>query len=115
MTNNSVTESILEKGVISYQRKKESALNYLNRVINLFSDYQKKFDVRDISSAESKTNKNDNSDDLDYNRTLSLDYLNEIYQNLQNDTLKILMAGEFKAGKSTALNPKSPWIIHLIH
>lgn len=104
MTNNSVTESILEKGVISYQRKKESALNYLNRVINLFSDYQKKFDVRDISSAESKTNKNDNSDDLDYNRTLSLDYLNEIYQNLQNDTLKILMAGEFKAGKSTALN-----------
>lgn len=79
-----------------FREKKAQCVEYIGNVEKLVSEYEKDFPP--IAENKNGRNKNDN---VSHSRTA---VFHEIGEKLKNDRLKILVAGQFKQGKSTLIN-----------
>lgn len=88
-------DNVLDETLKRYKEKKQNCLNFITRAKDLAEAYEKEFSTQKALPA-----KNAQTEDA---APIS-DTLANIYQRIENAKLKILIAGQFKHGKSTLIN-----------
>ena len=96
-----------------FKEKKDNCLKYIDDVEIVYNDYLQEFPPSKEEEAESKNKPSQTSNSSEFNLDkLGIGNFLEQLKNLRNkistETLKIMIAGQFKAGKSTSLNAGWP-------
>ena len=99
--SDSISESLKK-----FNEKKSKCLQYIDNVEAVYNDYLKEFPASADELLGRNSNKPDSSEsNLDKLGIANfIDQLKNLRNKISSETLKLMIAGQFKAGKSTSLN-----------
>lgn len=91
-----------------FKEKKDNCLKYIDDVEAVYNDYLQDFPPsKEEEESKNKSSKTSNSSEFSLDKLgigNFLDQLKNLRNKISTETLKIMIAGQFKAGKSTSLN-----------
>ncbi len=87
-----------------FQEKKCNCLEYIDEVETVYNEYLKEFPDSNGEVLDTNSHKSSSSELGNFEVGGFIDQLNILRNKISTETLKLMIAGQFKAGKSTSLN-----------